>query len=155
MKATLHYGRCAISTPTSQFKLNFTVSSAFRHFRGILSLTSPPFCAIISWCDKDCRKPGYTKSMVVHYKLKMIWCPNAKVGIGYIRIFLAPLEMLCCQDIKTKNNALRPGNVNDTLRWEPPRCTTYFAVFLARESTYAALRRWLSALFYFFCKILG
>jgi len=29
---------------------------------------------------KDCRNPGYTKSMVVHYKLKMIWCPNAKVG---------------------------------------------------------------------------
>jgi len=29
---------------------------------------------------KDCRNPGYTKAMVVHYKLKMIWCPNAKVG---------------------------------------------------------------------------
>ena len=29
---------------------------------------------------KDCRNPGFTKSMVVHCKLKMIWCPNAKVG---------------------------------------------------------------------------
>ena len=29
---------------------------------------------------KDCRNPHYTKSMVVHYGLKMIWCPNAKVG---------------------------------------------------------------------------
>lgn len=29
---------------------------------------------------KDCRNPGYTNSMVVHYGLKMIWCPNAKVN---------------------------------------------------------------------------
>jgi hypothetical protein len=52
----------------------------------LASLVCPAAGSLMRWNEsfttlwKDCRNPGYTKSMVVHYKLKMIWCPNAKVG---------------------------------------------------------------------------